>query len=345
MSNRGISKFGVALFNLVVALVLLEGMLLLLLHAPGLTDLSPRPVKRLVQQLYRHFNRMLLQFDPACAVYDPEVTYTLRPGTCTFTNLEFRTTIRVNRLGVRDSEASLDGPDVIVVGDSHAMGWGVEQDESFPRVLARQTGLKVLNAAVSSYGTAREMILLNRFDTKRLRTLIVQYADNDLPENRSFREHEGRLPITPEADYQRIVAYYAAQQSYYPGKYVFRLLMKVMKLEQPEPDQLRMDPISPGNEAELFLYVLTHGSHVPLDGVQIIVLEVNQEIEPRRPFLAALANIRRHEDNPAYVRSLVTLDTAPFLKPHDFYVLDDHMKPSGHEAIGAALARLVRSGH
>jgi len=340
MSNHRI-KVGVVVFNLVVALALLEGVLLILLHAPGVTAISPRPVKRLIQQLYRHFNRMLVQFDPACAIYDPEVTYTLKPGVCTFSNLEFHTTLRINHLGVRDEEASLDAPDVIVIGDSHAMGWGVEQQEAFPRVLAQQSGLKVLNAAVSSYGTAREMILLNRFDASRLRTLIIQYADNDLPENRSFREHQGRLPITPEEDYRRIVDYYAAQQSYYPGKYTFRLFMKILRLERPEPDQLRMDPISPSDEADLFLYVLTHGSHVSLDGVQIIVLEVNQEIEPRRAFMAALANLRRRPENPAYVRSLMTLDTGPLLKPQDFYVLDDHMKPSGHQAIGMALAGLV----
>jgi hypothetical protein len=342
MSNR-LKTVGLIIFNIVVACVLLEGVFLVFLHVPRVTAVAPRPVRRLVQQIYRHFNRSLIQFDEACAVYDPEVTYTLKPGACTFGNLEFKNTFNVNRVGVRDDETSLDGPEIIVLGDSHAMGWGVEQSETLSRVLARQCGLKVLNAAVSSYGTAREMMLLDRLDTSRLRFLIIQYADNDLPENRAFRDHGGHLPITPRADYQRIVEYYAAQRSYYPGKYLFRLSMKVLKLEEPEPDQLRMDPVAPREEAELFLYVLTHASRAQLDGVQVVVFEVNQDIEPRRPFIAALAEAKREDGNPSFVRRLVTLDTATVLTPRDFYVLDDHMNASGHAAIGEALSSIVRS--
>jgi hypothetical protein len=342
MSNR-LKTVGLIVFNIVVACALLEGVFLVFLHLPSVTATAPRPVRRLVQQIYRHFNRSLIQFDEACAVYDPEVTYTLKPGTCTFGNLEFKNTFSVNRLGVRDDETSLDGPEIIVLGDSHAMGWGVEQGETLSHVLARKCGLKVLNAAVSSYGTAREMMLLNRLDTSRLRFLIIQYADNDLPENRAFREHGGHLPITPRADYQRIVEYYTAQRSYYPGKYLFRLSMKVFKLEEPEPDQLRMDPVAPKEEAELFLYVLTHASRAPLDAIQVIVFEVNQDAQPRRPFIAALDEAKRADGNPPFVRRLVTLDTATVLTPRDFYVLDDHMKASGHQAIGEALSSLVRA--
>ena len=54
-----------------------------------------------------------------------------------------------------------------MLGDSHAMGWGVEQEEALPQVLARKSGRKVLNAAVSSYGTVREMLMLDRLDTSR----------------------------------------------------------------------------------------------------------------------------------------------------------------------------------
>jgi hypothetical protein len=34
---------------------------------------------------------------------------------------------------------------------------------------------------------------------------------------------------------------------------------------------------------------------------------------------------------------------APLLAEEDFYHLDDHMRPSGHEAVAAALASLVQS--
>jgi hypothetical protein len=329
-------------FNLFVACAIIEGIIVTMLHAPGVTAASPAPVRRLVQQVYRHFNRALIQFEPICARYDPDVSYTLRPGTCTFGNVEFVNTYRVNRLGLRDDDADLAGPDVIVLGDSHAMGWGVEQDQSFPRVLARRSGLKVLNAAVSSYATVREMRMLDRLDTSRLKVLVIQYADNDQPENRAFRDGHNHLTITGQAEYQTIVDHYAAQRSYYPGKYVWRLFMKVTRLEKAEPDQLKMEVLPPEVEAELFLNALEHAGRTPLDGVQVVALEVNQELSHPRAFIAALAQVAPHDPHPPFVRRLLTFDTTAVLKDDDFYVLDDHMNAKGHDAVGSGLAAVVQ---
>lgn len=324
-----------------MALAIVEGCFVLMLSAPRLTGATPAPFRRLIQQIYRHFNRALIQFDPACARYDPDLAYTLKPGTCTFANAEFSNIVRVNRLGLRDDDASLEAPEVIVLGDSHVMGWGVDQDQTLARVLARKSGLKVLDAGVASYGTAREMLLLDRLDTSGLKTLVIQYADNDLPENRTFREHGGRLPIMSEAEYQNIVDHYANQRSYYAGKYIYRLFMKLSRLEEPEPDQLRMDPVEPDEEAALFLEVLTHASHARLDDVQIIVFEVNEQIRPPRPFIETLERAARRTGQPAFVERLRTLDVAPLLAPDDFYALDDHMRPHGHEVVGEALSTLI----
>jgi hypothetical protein len=341
-TRRPILKaLGFLVYNLVAATILLEAIIVVMLHAPRAVGASPRPVRRLIQQVYRHFNRTLIQFDPQCARYDPGLAYTLKPGTCTFENIEFKNTYRVNRVGVRDEEASLDAPEVIVLGDSHAMGWGVEQQEALPQLLARKSGRKVLNAAVSSYGTVREMLMLDRLDTSRLRVLIVQYSDNDLPENRTFRQDGNHLPIASEAQYQNVVRHYASQRSYVPFKYVYRLFLKVFRLEEPEPDQLRMDPATPTEEAELFLNALTHASRVPLDHVQVIVFEINEQIRPSRPFIAALDEVRRRDASPAFVRRLIALDVAPRLTPEDFYRLDDHMNRRGHDVVGGALAEQI----
>jgi hypothetical protein len=329
--------------NILIATVLVETVLVVMLHVPRLTALTPTPLRRLVQQVYRHFNRSLIQFDPHCARYDAGVSYTLQPGTCTFENIEFRNTYRINKAGLRADDASLDGPDVIVVGDSHAMGWGVEQDEALPQLLARKTGLKVLNAAVSSYGTAREMLMLNRLDISRLRVLVVQYSDNDLLENRAFERAGGRLPIMSEAQYRGIVQHYAAQRSYYPGKYLYRLFMKITRLEQPEPDQTRMEPASPTEEAEAFVNVLIRAAGARLDPVQIVVFEINEQIRPARPFIAALDSVKRRGQYPEFIRRLKTVDVAPLLDPGDFYVLDDHMNRRGQEAVAEALVVAIRN--
>jgi hypothetical protein len=325
------------------ALALLELLFVILLHSPGVVAAAGGPMRRLVQQVYRHFNRSLIQFDARCARYDAELFYTLKPGSCTFGNLEFSNAYRVNSAGLRDDEAALSAPEMIVIGDSHAMGWGVEQDQSLVRVMAQKTGLKTLNAAVSSYATVREKLMLGRLDTSKLRVLAIQYADNDLPENRTFREQHDHLPISSRDLWETIGRYYTAQRRYYPGKYTVRLFMKVLKLEPPEPDQLRMDPITPEQEAELVLHAVVKAGPTSLDGVQLIVFEVNQEFGHPRRFIAALDQVARRPDYPEWVRHLVTLDTTRVLTDKDFYVLDDHMRVSGHLAVGTALAQIVQS--
>jgi hypothetical protein len=330
-------------FNAIVSAAIVEGVLLLMLHVPGVTRASPRAFRRLIQQTYRHFNRALIQFDPDCAQYDTQVTYTLKPGNCTFENIEFRNQFHINHLGLRDDEASLAGPEIIVLGDSHAMGWGVEQDQTLVRVLARRSGMKVLNAAISSYGTVREKMLLDRLDVSHLRYLVLQYSDNDVVENRAFKEHGDRLPITGDAEYLNITRYYASQRSYYPGKYIYRLFMKVLRLETPEPDQTAMPPTGPAEEVDLFINALAHAGRVPLDDVQLIVFEINEALQQRRPFLTALQQAQRSRAVPSFVQRLLVLDAASLLTPNDFYALDDHMNAHGHQVIGEALAEVVRS--
>ncbi|HEY6505513.1 MAG TPA: hypothetical protein VIZ28_16175 [Chitinophagaceae bacterium] len=62
------------------------------------------------------------------------------------------------------------------------------------------TGEKVLNAGMSSYGTARELKNLYRLDTSGLQTLIIQYGRNDEVENEQFvrdnysLQHPGKIP-------------------------------------------------------------------------------------------------------------------------------------------------------
>jgi len=160
---------------------------------------------------------------PECGEYDPELTYRLRPGTCTFSELEFDTEYRINSLGVRDDEASLDAPRIVVLGDSFAMGWGVEQQEGFPAVLEDLSGSKVLNAGVSSYATAREFGMLERIDLSRARYLIVQYASNDVEENRLYGSSGNRIPVRDDAWYEDQVRAHTRNRSYRPGKYAYEV--------------------------------------------------------------------------------------------------------------------------
>jgi lysophospholipase L1-like esterase len=341
--RRPLKALGFVAYNIVAATLLFEIVIASLLHAPRVVGASPEPMRRSIQQVYRHFNRSLIQFDPQCARYDAGLAYTLKPGRCTFGNIEFENVYRISEPGVRDDPASLDAPEVIVLGDSHAMGWGVDQEQALPQVLARKLGRKVLNAAVSSYGTAREMLMLKRLNTSKLRVLVVQYSDNDLPENRTFRLESNQLPIMSEQQYQTIVSHYGSQRTYYPGKYVYRLLMKILRLEEPEPDQVAMESARPEQEAQLFLWAVEHASGVRLDDVQIVVFEINEQTATARPFIAAVDKERLRRGRAPFINRVIAVDVAPHLTRDDFYRLDDHMNASGHEKVAAMLADRIRA--
>ncbi|MEM4655322.1 MAG: SGNH/GDSL hydrolase family protein, partial [Thermosphaera sp.] len=75
----------------------------------------------------------------------------------------------------------------------YAMGWGVQDDETFAAIIQREIGRRVYNLAVSSYGTHRELLRLQRSGLlERVDIVIIQYCDNDLGENVAFQIHPPR---------------------------------------------------------------------------------------------------------------------------------------------------------
>src|SRR6266850_1022453 len=69
-------------------------------------------------------------------------------------------TIATDSLGLRDREYDLDdvAARIVVIGDSYTFGFGVEAEETFPKVAERElmrtslAGVEVVNAGVNGYG-------------------------------------------------------------------------------------------------------------------------------------------------------------------------------------------------
>jgi hypothetical protein len=180
---------------------------------------------------FRNLHRVqvpLIQFEPACATYNEAVeNYTLRPGRCSHVAQEFAVEVAANSMGLRDSEAALTRPEVIVLGASFAMGWGVGAEETLGRLTERATGLRVLNAAVPGYSLRQSLALLSRLDRSQMRYLVIVYF---LPQDaRNIRQalSQGepatsyRLPR--EAYANAVTQYLARQRSLVPGIYFYRL--------------------------------------------------------------------------------------------------------------------------
>lgn len=279
------------------------------------------------KNLYHGGLRNIWQNQPGCAVFDEQLIYRPRTGACAFRNAEFDTVMNFSG-GVR-LQKPLAGsrPGIAVVGDSHAMGWGVNDDETFSALLQERLGRPVHNLAVSSYGTPRELIalevsgLLDKVDT-----VVIPYSDNDIDENRHFRPASGAENRDKFAQVtHRSPASLSQQMPFlYAG---FRYALKVpfagiKALWRGEPT---LD-FSPHHQP----LVAAIGRHDALKGKNVIVFYSNSGGKRFRHFPAGADPILPH------VRFA---DLG--IGRENYFALDDHLTANGHRYVAARLAEII----
>ncbi len=172
----------------------------------------------------------IIQNKEDCAKYDKELFYTLKPGNCIFNLAESSESYSINSLGVRDDENSLIQPEIIFLGDSFTMGWGVSNEETYVKILENNSKKKILNAGIASYGTAREMGLLKRIDTSKLNYLIVQYCPNDFEENLSYIQNGYKLNVSSEEKYNELVNLEKKKSEYFFGKHLIQIYKELKSI-------------------------------------------------------------------------------------------------------------------
>ena len=146
-------------------------------------------IKSIQKKLYFRGMRNIWQYKNNCIEFDKQLFYVPRDGLCKFNNPEFNTFLNFKD-GVRLNSNSISFDEsarsIAVIGDSFAMGWGVNDNETFSSKLENQLNKKVYNMGVSSYGTIREVKkLINSDYYDKIDTIIIQYHFNDIDENSS----------------------------------------------------------------------------------------------------------------------------------------------------------------
>lgn len=302
------------------------------------------PVLKVLRVLYLRGVRNVIQFIPECTKYDKELFYTLKPGSFEFYNLEFKTNYYVNQLGTRDDENSLISPDAVVIGDSFAMGWGVQQDETFAQVIEHKSNLNVLNAAVSSYGTIREMGMLARVDTSALRYLIIQYSDNDFNENKAFLGNEGAFFAYGNKMFHHSLKLYSQRKKrHYFGKYIHTMISGLVgKCSYDETAKFEEDCTIKIEEAEAFVNLLMK-SQVNLQDVEIIVTELNSYGNNDSDFVGNLNRIVKSGNYPEYIKNIRVIDSSKILNKKHYFTLDDHINKEGHEVIAGEILKIMQN--
>jgi hypothetical protein len=327
--------FAAAALSATLALVLVEGLLALPLSIPALWAV---PGFDAIAHRRYWLEADLIQWNPACARWDPELSYTLRPGTCTYSNPGYNNEYRINGLGVRDDDESLKQPDVVVLGDSHAMGMGVEQHETYANQLERMLNLKVLNTGISSYGTARELGMLERVDRSRARFLLIQYCSNDFEENQEFIDSGGKLPARSREWFDMMVETSESGRRYYPGRFIDSSIMFAW-------DRLQVRLAARGPNAErsdqalkYFLDVIERHP-VDLSGMKIIIFQM--ESFPDDADASRLEQVLA--DYPKNrLSGAQAVDVKTMLGPEHYIPLDGHMNALGHRRVAERLASVMR---
>ena len=117
-----------------------------------------------------------------------KIIFKPKETTCEFNNLEFKTSLTFDENGrYSNNYRDLTKKSVVVLGDSHAMGWGVNDDETFSYLLESEINRPVYNLSISGFGTVRQLVRLK--NSKLLEdtdTILIQYCFNDFGENLDF---------------------------------------------------------------------------------------------------------------------------------------------------------------
>ncbi|MEW6132425.1 MAG: SGNH/GDSL hydrolase family protein [Pseudomonadota bacterium] len=258
---------------------------------------------------------------PECIAPDPDLIYVPAIGSCRFEDIEFKTTLNFDETG-RHTGPRPAGAGIAVIGDSHAMGWGVNDEETFAAHLQTLSKRPVFNLGVASYGTARELLrleksgLLNRVDT-----IILQYCNNDLGENLKFdtaSKQELRDRI-----FGRNAAPATQQQT---GRLAFIAKGYGLALAAPFralSERLRRKDFTRHYEA-LIGILARHGDK--LNGKRVIVFYSNTYGQKFRNY---------PEGQDARLPNVYFVD--PGMSRSDYHELDDHLTPEGHRKVAEYL--------
>jgi hypothetical protein len=290
------------------------------------------PLKNFQRDYYYDGVRAIWQADPDCAIADDALIYKPREGKCEFNNLEFHTALNFDLYGrsVPDRmKADLSQNGIAFLGDSHTMGWGVNDKDTFVNVLQKYTQKPIFNLAVSSYATERELrrLILSGL-IKRIDTIVIQYCDNDLnenidsvSENKNFKNLEKFKNIR-----ENFLSNDKQNFAYVIRKVLFALKTPIVSLKS------FIYPDNPSNfeEHRYYFSQILAKYEKELFGKNIFVFYINSNGSKFLNF-----SIDK-ETEFIYMKY-----SEPEFKREHFYLIDDHLNIDGHEYIAQWLRKVL----
>ena len=212
------------------------------------------------------------------------------------------------------------------------MPWAgaVEDNETFAHLVEEDSGLKTLNAAISSYATAREIKMAERVDHSAVDLLVVQWSHNDDRENVAYLDAGNTLETGTEEAYLDAIAEADEKRSYYPFKHLVsagNMLVDRFRPREPRA-QNRPDGETDQDRTLQVLADLDLGDRKPA----LIMMELSNYGD----YKIFKQRIDESEHLPALLEkfsSVHVYDADALLGGGDFLGGDGHTNASGHRKI------------
>jgi hypothetical protein len=274
--------------------------------------------------IYYAYEANIWQAQQECARYDEVLLYVPSNG-CVFKNREFSTTLNFSDakgryIGVQLDPTAKSNPPLLVLGDSITMGWGVNDSEAFPSIIASRTKVPVLNLGVGSYGTVRELIrgrMNMRFADSKC--IIIQYENNDFEENITFLR-DGALPVPTKERFQRLLDYKPRELSF--PELSLRVFQYALFGQFPGAG-LGESPTDSALHADVFLKVVARFEEYAQKTIFVW--------GGRGGFIETLLEDRYRPKN------IIPIEMSPFIN----YTLDNHPNQAGHRRIAEQLLKEI----
>jgi hypothetical protein len=265
--------------------------------------------------------------------------YKMKPGKCRVENFEYDVVFTSDANGFRNGIRSTDYYDVAVIGDSHAHGVGVSDDQTFSYLLESIYHYKTINLAIGSYATMRELEVLSDYG-KDAKYVVVQYCPNDFGENQaSIQLSKDDFRSRAETDWRNLSSSYREgklmgyrkplhdlgvmlrDHSYTSKSTWLRLLKERRPVEQ---------------EASAFAGVIAKYRPL-LEGKRLVVFEAGGWGANSPRFETAFGA----ELNKMGWLSYKLINSAYLLGYEDYFFLDDHITARGHRKLAAAITQKI----
>lgn len=265
--------------------------------------------------------------------------YKAKLGACVFTNLEYDTVLTHDAEGFRNTDTKAV-TDIVLIGDSHTQGFGVNDEENFSAVLRNRYHYTVKNLGMASYATMRELEALQQYSNGE-KVVVIQYCENDVGENvQSLLYPRQNFLERVKTRWEHAAALYVQQKALGWGMPAGELARRVLKgnyVTKKAFEEKHLAKRKIAMEADAFAKVLSRYRPL-LSNKKVVVFESSSYGLNHPGFKPAFeAALRKRVPN----LDFTVMETTARLKRSDYYWLDDHPTPKGHAHIAAMLDAVI----